>query len=480
VAAAVERLTWRFHVPVAIALGASAGLLPLLLKTLDLAAAAVGILCLAVFAYAVLAQGRWMLPLFAALTLLPPLPIGGANMHPSIVFGAAGLLAGMLRPGAFRIRWRQPYGLLNGTLTALFLALTLSLGFALLYSGFTIAAGSAIRVALFGLGIYVYYSASQGPDRQEPPEALRTARYMFYFSLGAALFACLDFVYQFPTPANFGAQFLWLNSGVYRRAQGLFYEASTLGNFSAFFLVMSLVALTQPRARRVLHPAMAGAGVVLFATAMILSFSRASVVAAVVACLTLAVLERKRWAASRALAVLAALVLVAAVAFAYALPEFATGYWQHLGPGIDAILQSPDRVLSGRVEAWRTVVGFIADHPWQVLFGIGYKTLPNSQYLGRTVIADNMYLSMFVETGMAGLLALIGFNVAVLTVCWRAARAGTFCGKWMLCFWVGEVVQMLSADILTYWRVLPLYFWVLAQAVRRTDLRARSVAGPVQ
>jgi hypothetical protein len=28
------------------------------------------------------------------------------------------------------------------------------------------------------------------------------------------------------------------------------------------------------------------------------------------------------------------------------------------------------------------------------------------------------------------------------------------------------MVQMLSGDLLTYWRVLPLYLWVLALAVR--------------
>jgi hypothetical protein len=28
------------------------------------------------------------------------------------------------------------------------------------------------------------------------------------------------------------------------------------------------------------------------------------------------------------------------------------------------------------------------------------------------------------------------------------------------------VVQMASGDLLTYWRVLPVYFWVLAMAVR--------------
>ena len=35
----------------------------------------------------------------------------------------------------------------------------------------------------------------------------------------------------------------------------------------------------------------------------------------------------------------------------------------------------------------------------------------------------------------------------------------------MFCFWLGECFQMLSADMLTYWRVLPVYFLVLAWAV---------------
>jgi O-antigen ligase len=484
VAAAGDRLDWRPGSRAAItavaSLGVPAGLLPVLLNPQDLAITLAAVVCAAVLAYAVLAPRQWMILFFAALTLLPPLPVAGVALHPAIMFGAAGLLAGMVRLSAFRPRWRQPYGLVNATLAALYLALLFSLGFALLYSGFAVAAGSAMRVLLFGLSVYVYFSASQGPDRQDSTEAIRTARVLFYIAICAGLFACLDFVYQFPAVAPFGAQFLWLDSGVYRRAQGLFYEASTLGNFSAFFLVMSLVALMQPRARRVLHPALAAVGVVLFAAAMVLSFSRSSVVGTCAACVALAILEGKRWRAGRSLIILAALVLVAVCGLAYVLPEIASGYWQHFDLDLDSILQSPDRLLSGRVDAWRTVAGFIGDRPWQVLFSIGYKTLPNSEYLGRPIVADNMYLSTFVETGAAGLAALLAFNAAVLTVCWRAARAGTFYGKWMFCFWVGETVQMLSADILTYWRVLPLYFWVLAQAVRRTDLRAGTAARPIQ
>ena len=36
----------------------------------------------------------------------------------------------------------------------------------------------------------------------------------------------------------------------------------------------------------------------------------------------------------------------------------------------------------------------------------------------------------------------------------------------MLCFWGARSVQMASGDLLTYWRVLPVYFFVLALAMR--------------
>jgi O-antigen ligase len=102
--------------------------------------------------------------------------------------------------------------------------------------------------------------------------------------------------------------------------------------------------------------------------------------------------------------------------------------------------------------------------------GIGYKTLPYSDYLGAPLVADNMYLSLLVETGIAGLAALVCLNVAILRAAYRAAHSPhaqrAFCGDWMLCFWAGEVVQMASGDLLTYWRVLPVYFWVLALAIR--------------
>jgi O-antigen ligase len=115
-------------------------------------------------------------------------------------------------------------------------------------------------------------------------------------------------------------------------------------------------------------------------------------------------------------------------------------------------------------------MAWIAAHPWQAWLGLGYKTLPYSDYVGAPVVGDNMYLTTMVETGVLGLAALVWLCVAILRASARAARAAdptrSFLGTWILCFWAGQMVQMFSGDLLTYWRVLPLYFWVLALAVR--------------
>ena len=93
--------------------------------------------------------------------------------------------------------------------------------------------------------------------------------------------------------------------------------------------------------------------------------------------------------------------------------------------------------------------------------------------MGTAVIADNTYLSLLVETGIIGLGVFLALNFLILRGGLRAARSklanASFLGEWIFCFWVGEMVQMLSGDLITYWRVLPVYFWVLGTAVRESD-----------
>jgi O-antigen ligase len=407
---------------------------------------------------------HWPVLFCAAAILLPPVPfpIGDSGAHASVLLAGVGVLAGLARVWD----WRIDRSVLNGAFVTFLGAIFASVGFALLYSGVAIALASAARAILLTIGIYVYFISSQGPARQMQEQAERTSVWIFWIAVVAALFGCIDFVYQLPAPAGFGAQFIWLDSGVYRRAQGLFYDASALGNFSAFFLVMSVVALVK---KNVLRPSVACCGAVLFLGTLLLSYSRAAMGAAIVSLMALSMLERKRWASGYKVRLAATgLGLATLIVFAVARPDLAYSYWARVGVGWDAFFANPDRVLSGRLDHWTEIGSFITDHPWQSVFGIGYKTLPYTEHLGKPVIADNMYLSALVETGVVGLAALLALNAAVIAAAYRAARRGSFFGTWMFCFWTGEVFQMLAGDVLTFWRVLPVYFWVLAQAVGGT------------
>jgi O-antigen ligase len=403
----------------------------------------------------------WVTAFFMCLLLTPPIPaeFGGAGVHPAMAIAAVGVWIGLLR-----IReWRFERSAAAGALALVAGILFASAGPAILYSGAEIGLQSLARAGLFAISVYVFLYVSAGPGHG----GAISLNLLYGAALIAAAFACVDFYFQFPTPAGYEQQFVWLESGIYRRAQGLFYEAITLGNFCAFFLVMAAVAMVYHARGRFLFLA----GGAVFAAALIFSSSRAAIVNLAVALVTLAVLERRRFRLWRlAIWTLGAIAAVALMVYR-AFPEFAESYLLRWSNAASTVLFSTgERSLSDRFESWRTLLGFLMDHPWHALIGVGYKTLPYSDFAGHPVVPDNMYLSMLVETGVVGLVALVALNVVILRAGYRAARSGdpqrSFYGAWIFCFWMGESVQMFSGDLLTYWRVLPVYFWVLAMAVR--------------
>jgi O-antigen ligase len=238
-------------------------------------------------------------------------------------------------------------------------------------------------------------------------------RTIFFASIAAGAVACVDFVYQLPPVAGFAPQFVWLASGVFRRAQGLFYEASTLGNFCAFFLVMVAAALVHkvPISRWWLL-----AGTCVFAPALLFSYSRASVVTVVVAMAALCWLRRGALLSMRAW--IAAVILSAAGTGALYLlrPEFVELYWTRLSGSAMFFFVYPEGILSGRVFSWQSLLEFAARNPLKVLWGVGYKTLPYTDWMGQPMVADNAYLSALIEMGIAGLAALV---LGLLLLGWR-------------------------------------------------------------
>jgi O-antigen ligase len=411
---------------------------------------------------------RWLWCFFFAALLLPPLPFAFGNSGPHLGVALAGI---GLVSGAVRLRdWRLKGDLLAFAIAVFFLVLLASSALAVFYSGLAVAAGSLLRVLLFGIPVYVFFYSGYGPTSLMKRDGLADARRLYWFGVLSALFACVDFFYQFPAPAGYGAQFLWLDSGVYRRAQGLFYEASSLGNMCAFFLIMIAVTLLRKPAESQLSRLALWLGAPVLFAALVMSYSRASLVNLLVALTTLLYLERARIRIGRLFAIAASCLAAGSLVAWRFFPEAARNYWLHLLHS-QFLLSQPESVLSGRLASWQTIAAFLAAHPWHAILGIGYKTLPYSNFVGQNIVADNMYLSLLVETGIVGLAAFLLLNFAILRTAWRAARChdsrASFFGTWIFCFWIGQLFQMLSGDLFTYWRVLPLYFWVLAMAAYR-------------
>ncbi|HEX5226535.1 MAG TPA: O-antigen ligase family protein, partial [Bryobacteraceae bacterium] len=334
---------------------------------------------------------------------------------------------------------------------------------------------SFARVLLFGISIYIFWYVRDGPGRLTVSASFRAMRWLFWAGVLSALFACIDFYFQFNPPAGYEQQFVWLSSGVYRRAQGFFYEASTLGNLCAFFLEMIAVALFLRRTDTGAKPLMPRralfVGAAPLAAALVLSFSRASLINLGVAIAALLWLQRDRLRWRRVVGGIVVFGVGGAAILWAAFPTFARFAWLRFSAAFEYFSESPNAVLSGRIDAWQTLSNYLMANPWHAILGVGYKTLPYSDFIGAKAVGDNTYLTLLAETGIVGLLAVIAVNIAILMYSYRAARSSDavrlFAGVWMFCFWAGETVQMLSGDLLTYWRVLPVYFFVLALASRR-------------
>ena len=85
---------------------------------------------------------------------------------------------------------------------------------------------------------------------------------------------------------------------------------------------------------------------------------------------------------------------------------------------------------------------------------------------GRPLIADNGFLSLTFETGVIGLAAFLWLNRAVLGSMYQASRrrgsVRAVCAAFMFAFWCGEMVQMVTGDLFTYWRNMVVFFAALA------------------
>ena len=116
--------------------------------------------------------------------------------------------------------------------------------------------------------------------------------------------------------------------------------------------------------------------------ALVLSYSRASLVSLVTSLAALLWLSRRQTSWRRLITSLGIACVAAYVFLVGLFPNFAEAYWMRLSDTFEFFRESPNAILSGRLHSWEILGDFLITHPWHAVLGIGYKSLPYTDFTG--------------------------------------------------------------------------------------------------
>jgi O-antigen ligase len=345
------------------------------------------------------------------------------------------------------------------------LALALSLPFGFWLSGPAQGLQSLFRFLLILQPFFLYFWIRGSKVIEKEALFSSLIKFLLCVATVAAIYGIIDFYLPVPIPHPFADQYIYLKGENIRRAQGIFYEASSFGNMCAFFMSLSLVVLySLGRKLSLVYQSLLCVMIGIFTTALFLSYSRGSWANVLVTMAIFLLMQRKFQLRSVAYVVLLIGGFILLV-FQFS-PEIASNFFSWRLGALSELWSDPNFATSGRWETWIKLTEFFADHPSLLLFGIGYKTLPYTNLIGKNLIADNGFISLSFETGVLGLAAFIWLNFTLLKSLYRTSRHQILTfrlyGGFLFAFWCGEMVQMMTGDIFTYWRNVIIFFTLIA------------------
>jgi O-Antigen ligase len=371
----------------------------------------------------------------------------------------------------FRLRdFRHGGGSIARSMVVFLVSIAFSLPFAWWLSGIRAGAGSLSRWLLMCQMPFIYYLIRSGARVTETRCERRAFRLLLAGAVVSAAYGIVDFVWPVPFSHPAADQFIWLGTVVLRRAQGVFYESSNFGNFCGFFLVITSAALLA-RKEQVLCIRRSAliASVIILTLAVLVAFSRSTWASVFVALLVFASITGNVKVRRGAI-----LLLVLAIPL-FSLWKFSPGLWSYLVNArvgkLAEIFVSPNVATSGRFDTWRHVISIISDNPQYLAFGIGYKTLTFTRLFHGEIIVDNGYLSLLLETGLAGLGGFLSFSGSILKTFFKLShardQAAAFWSAVLFSFWCGQLVQLLAVDAYTYWRNMVIFTALAAFTLNR-------------
>lgn len=407
----------------------------------------------------------------AVLILLPPFFFRRTGENPVFVSTLLAPVGLALLVARWQSWSRRLDSIGKGLLTFL-VGIGLSLPFAFVLSGDKIGWESLFRwlmLAQMGLVYWIIRTNCSGAA------CARIIPWLIIAAVIAAAYGIFDFFWPVPIPHPSADQYIWSESAVIRRAQGVFYESCNFANFCGFFLLVTAGAVLTGRERLLrIRKIYLLLFVVVLALAVLFAFSR-SAWCSVLLSLSVLILASRRARIGRTLLFSAALGIPLLLVGLWT-PEI----WHYLVAArigsFSQILIDPDSVSSGRLSVWARVVSILFDNPQYLVFGIGYKTLPFTRLFHGEIITDNGYLSLLLETGILGLVGFLAFSRSVLGTFLGLARsargAAAFWSALLFSLWCGEIVQMLAADAHTYWRNLIVYTALMACTLNMSESKS--------
>jgi O-antigen ligase len=424
---------------------------------------------------------------FAVLSILEPLLFVAAflvalEIFPPLYFARSGdqplYLSCFLLPVGFLVivsRFRDMHFAWDPLAKGLvcFLACTAcSLPFAAWLSGPQAGWGSLARWLLLSQTALVYF-LTRGGARWQEARTERAFYPLLYLAAGlSAGYGIVDFIWPVPLPHPALDQFIWLDATALRRAQGVFYESLSFANFCGFFVVLGSAAIISKRESYLRLPRwLLIVFTVVLSLAVLVAFSRSTWVAVAVA-LAVFSFQSKLINARRAAVLLLALGVPLVLLWTFS-PDLWRYFVEVRVGHLAELLSDPDFATSGRFGTWLHVLDIIRQHPEYLAFGIGYKTLSFTRLFHGSIIVDNGFLSLLVETGIVGLAGFLIFSEAILKTFYRLAQQETgavaFWAALMFALWCGEMVQLMAVDAYTFWRAMSILTALMALTMNRAE-----------
>jgi hypothetical protein len=409
---------------------------------------------------------HWLCFLIAAYLLIPPYypdSLGGVPLYLGNFVFIAGAVIFLNKSSLITIHSDQVLRFGFYFLSAV----ALSLPFAWWFSGPKLCTRSLLRYALLCQPFLIYWLIRSSPIFVDDARLKSFVELLVWIGAVVGVYGIIDFYWPIPLPHPFAEQFMYLKGQALRRAQGVFYESSSFGNLCAFFLSLTsclTLSIRSLLSRRQQLKIFLLSGI--FVTALFLSYSRGSWMAVFVTLAVFLILSPGIRLHDLIVTVLVCSLPILILNLVS--PEIVSNFFNYRVGSIGEFSRNPNFATSGRWGSWSVLIQYFAIHPWLLLFGVGYKTLPYSTLFGKTIIADNGYLSILFECGVVGLITFLGLNFSLLKSFQQVRHVKNpfrcFVGTFMLAFWFGELAQLTTGDIFTYWRNLILFF-ALAAAI---------------